>query len=50
MFQIKQLNSACSVLYYISIEKKHNCLLYVNLFFINRTNASVLDSRKTIKY
>jgi len=25
-------------------------LMYVNLFFIKRINASIIDSRKTIKY
>jgi len=49
MFQIKRLNSAFSVLY---VHRKSNTflLMYVNLFFIKRIKASIIDSRKTIKY
>ena len=45
MFQLKRLNSACSVLY---LHRKSNTivLMYVNLFFIKRINAS----SKTIQY
>ena len=48
-FQIKRLNSACSVSY---LHRKSNSivLMYVNLFFIKSTKASIFDSRKTIKY
>ena len=46
MFQIKRLSS---VLY---LHRKSNTivLMYVNLFFIKRIKASIIDSRKTIKY
>jgi len=49
MFQIKRLISACSVLY---LHRKSNTivLMYVNLFFIKRSKASIIDSMKTIKY
>jgi len=49
MFQIKRLNSTCSVLY---VHRKSNTigLMYVNLFFFKRIKASIIDSRKTIKY
>jgi len=49
MFQIKRLRSACSVLY---LQRKSNTivLMYVNLFFIKRIKASIIDSRKSIKY
>jgi len=46
MFQIKRLNSACSVLY---LHRKSNtiALMYVNLFIIKRIKASIIDSMKT---
>jgi len=49
MFQIKRLHSACSVLY---LHRKSNkiVLMFVNLFFIKRIKASIIDSKKTIKY
>ena len=49
MFQIKRLSSACSVLY---LHRNSNTivLMYVNLFFLHIIKASIIDSRKTIKY
>ena len=45
MFQIKRLSLACSVLY-LHRKSNTNVLMYVNLFFIKRIQASIIDSGK----
>jgi len=42
MFQIKRLKSACSVLYLLR-KSTTIVLMYVNLFFIKRIKASIID-------
>ena len=49
MFQIKRLNSACSVVY-LHRECNTIVLMHVNLFFIKIIKASIIDSMTIIKY